>query len=498
MYIHLYTTATSTSSDETRSELHLWWSTHTQEDKALFEDFEHLLQKYKEYGCIATYTGDIMKIQDEKAFLEQLILMGVTIPPDVTAIALQDGSSIPLQHGITSFEEQFNGLFGICLGDYDIQHTFSSDKAPATPKESQGNGLLRIPFLSTVLYTTRIPLQRIAYTTLSLRTEQSAVTKWLHYMTSKKTNTSYDETYAILEKLYKHTNTEEAHASVSGDATAPLAKETSDDRVWVKEFCDLYMEKDEKADTLLSDIYQQYVTASSWTNTDTLGLAAFIKCLKELPQFTVKRKSKGMVVTGYKCLVAHQEALFKNASRGQLCERNLLRYLNEIDIHTIHGAIMKLNLPAITHQADYMAASALLGRAHCTLTKTMLDQFIHNPWNAPSLPQYSEYVQSVLAAHKPLEKSMELFKEVSSKCVLFFPFAKQLYPSHTFMFKTVENTNEAKQPEGYDPMGRFYQSLTGAEAGTNDIHNILAQWNKDDMVKKKIPSSSRNYAPYDV
>lgn len=428
MYIHLYTTATSTSDD--KQQLEIYWYSRSQEDQHLFADFEHILQKYKEYGCISSYTGDILEVTNEQAFQEQLTMLGIIVEGEAI-LTLQDSMTITVNYGTTTLGQQFNDLYYICFGDYDIINTFSSEKNSIIQQlQIQTNKeIIQIPFINSTLYTTKIPLKCISYTLLNLTTPNNILNKWFNYFSGKKNKESYNTLCKILDKLYEKSIKTENSTKLdksegkSENKSKGKSESKSEDKVWVEEFCQLYAEKDEKTDTLLSDIYQQYVTASSWTKIEPLGMTIFIRYLKELPQFIIKRKAKGMVVIGYKFLVAFQEEMYNKSQKGQIYERNLLEYINNKQINYIEQDLKVLGIPK---QDYYLEATILLHRKHKKLTKTILDQFINNPYIAKSLVYYSEYIKEVIKNTSP-EKSIGKYREMSDKCVIFNPFSKNIY-----------------------------------------------------------------------
>lgn len=392
MYAHIYTLTTSANRFE------VWWYFLSDINRELFEDFECIFSKYKQFKEIQSYTGDVLKISDEKTFIEQLILSGINIPPTIFDILLQDKTLLHLNFGTTDLVEEFNDLYSVCFDEYDIVHTFSSDVHKKISTDSEYNNIIHVELCNKHFFSPNTTLKCIAYDTLQLNTSNNILNKWFTYFSENKPTTQYDKVCNILKKLLNENKLPfDGITNISIAENPTIEEEKSEYKKWIEEFCNLYAEKDENYDTLLSDIYEQYLIASSWTKIETIGMSQFIKYLKQLPQFNIKRKSKGMMVIGYKFLVKYQEDMFNKTKIGQLCERSLISYIsNESYINKANDTIKKLQLHSIP-DTYYLEAVILLGdKLQNSLTKTMLDQFINNPYIAKSLPEYSNYVKEVI------------------------------------------------------------------------------------------------------
>ncbi len=500
MYIHIYTTTTS---DKV---LQIWWYEVQEESVKLFQDFERIFQKCKEFGYIIAYTGDVLEITDIKTFEEQLILMNILIPAETSFIKLQDETQLILNYRTTTLIEQFNELYCICFEEYDVLYTFSSDTPNIIDKNDENDEneikeikeineikeikeLIRIPIMYTNIFTPKIQLDCIAYSTLELNTSNTILNKWFSYFNEKHTSDKlpYTQICSILEKLYRNqtSNTQEKKSN-KNTIKKKTTEGKSDSEIWIEEFCNLYAEADEKADTLLSDIYEQYVTASSWTKTETVSMSQFIKYIKGMPQFTIKRKSKGMVVTEYKFLVAYQQEMYRKAKQGHLWERNLLKYINNIDINQIKHSI-KSNTTLNIEDNYYIEAIALLNRINCKLSKTIIDQFINNPYIAESLPLYSTYIKEVF--ENPFSnKCMDIYREIQNKVILFLPFSKKYYERY-MLSDSLEQDNYVPSMEGYDLLNLQYKSFLKSQLPVNtDIDNAI----------NKIISKGKNKDTYKI
>lgn len=488
MYAHIYTASTS------EEELQIWWYFVPDSNSKLFEDFQSILKMYMKLQQIKTYTGDILKIKDEKTFVEQLILMGVTIPATLFNTLLQDKSVLKLNYGTTRFVNEFNDLYSVCFVDYDILETFSSDTVNSISTGIKSNEIIHINLFNKHFYSPKFKLNCIAYDTLVLNTSNEILINWFKYFNDKsyfnkeEGIAKYNAMCDILTRLFNESITKSTEDTGDKEEVAEEKEEKSEYKLWIEEFCDLYGEKDEKVDTLLSDIYEQYLTASSWTKTETIGMSQFIKYIKKMPQFIIKRKSKGMMVIGYKFLVNQQENMYNKTKDGQMCERNLLRYMNELTIRDINVSIQKLYNPEIIKEKYYLEATCLLSKLDCKLTKTMLDQFINNPYIAPSLPHYSRYINEVLNNPKSTTH-MDIYRAISSKCIIYLPFSKKYYQSYDLLFKTMEiKETPTLDVTGYDPNEIIYTNVSDLGIGSTDINDILKGFELTGFSEKKTPN----------
>jgi hypothetical protein len=455
MYIHIYTTATS------EKELHIWWLVVPDKSLALAFDFERLLQKYREFGCISSYTGEVFEVKTVKAFEEHLILMGVSTSGS-TLLGLQDGSKLTLNYGVTRLMDQFNELYSICFASYDMAYAFSSDSSRTAHNHDEP--LLRVEVFNTIIYTPRIKLDYIAYNTLLLETDNRVLNSWFSQFNKTSCATTYTSMCSILEKLYNRQLVEnEIESSKSQETTF---ESRSEDTVWIEEFCNLYAEKDEKVNTLISDVYQQYLTASSWTNTDTVSMSVFSRHLKTISKFTIKRTAKGMVIAGYRFLVSQQEEFYKKKKEGNLFERTLLTFIDTDFIKTSNTgtALSELYTPINIKENYYYEAILLLGGRNQSnkLPKVMLDQFINNPFIKKSIILYSEYIKEVMA-DESINNSMDRYREFASTVVFYFPFAKKLYEAlsqHLFGCTFFNELQSSNTTYPFDPNYCTFETYT--------------------------------------
>ncbi len=457
MYIHIYTTTTS------EDELHVWWLSLEQKSVELLDDFHMIFYKMKSYGLLKTYTGDILDVDNLEIFDEKIILMGVNIPPELTSIKLQDGSELTIKHGTTKFMNRFNDLYSICCADYDIINTFSYDDPQYVAETAEinhstilrmapiTNDLISLSIMNKTLYLPHIALNKIQYNILKMNTSNVIMKNWFSYFINTQNKDLYDAACGILETMKVSPSLALKDEQQENVVATEPAK--SADQLWVEEFCNLYAEKDEKSDTLLSEAYQQYVTASSWTETETVSMSQFIKYVKEMPIFTIKRKSKGMVITGFKFVINLHQDWHNKIRNGHLNERNLLFNIDQrslfISKYDYNKRLAEMNL---VDKEYYLEAYVLLRNIYNSKNiKTIIQQFIKNPLIAPSLPIFSNYLKEY--SDNPFSKeSLNALYDMTRKVVLFNPFAKISNTPVNTLSNSITNITAIKNEiEEYDP-----------------------------------------------
>lgn len=459
MYIHIYTTTTS------EDELHVWWFSDDQKSVELMDDFHIIFHKMKSYGLIKTYTGDILDVDNLEIFDEKIILMGVNVPPETTLIKLQDGTELTIKHGTTKFMNRFNDLYSICCADYDIINTFSYDDTQESSKINHStmprmapitDNLISVSIMNKTVYMPHIPLNRIQYNILKINTSNAIMKNWFGYFINTQNKDLYDAACGILESMKVSQSsaiTVEHQENVVATESAKSANQ-----LWVEEFCNLYADKDEKSDTLLSEAYQQYVTASSWTATETVSMSQFIKYLKEMPIFTIKRKSKGMVVTGYRFVINLHTDWYNKVRFEKLDERNLLKCNDQRSLFSKDNYNKRLAEINLVDGEYYFEAYILLQNMfNQKINKTIIQQFIKNPLIAPSLPLFSNYLKEY--RDNPFSKeSLNALYDMSRKVVLFFPFAKIKNTSANTLYNCITHSTSINEVEEYDPKALTFGS----------------------------------------
>jgi hypothetical protein len=518
MYIHIYTTATSTSDKETKIEL--WWYKYETESRQLFTDYHSILAKLCDYRVINSYTGDILEVENEASFTEKLHLLGVTII-GATTINLQS-STILMNHGVLTRKQEelphFNKIYTICFGEYSKCGSFSDMSSLELPNKS---GFIRVQDMKgQYIYLEGVQLSELDYFELKSITSNIVLSSWFSHMLKM---VPYSDIVKSLEKIYNQNITPEEKESEKQEnenlmsvnladkilvekfcefeknlKTMVIEKQENEkpmsinwvDRVWVEEFCDLYAEKDDKTDTLLSDIYQQYITASSWSKKETLSMSQFIKYLKDIPHFTVKRKAKGMVVTGYKFLLTYHSDMYNKCNYTS----NLFKPISSANITYANKFLFKLGLGLekkshtelieFSKREFYLEAMLLLGyemsKYHITLN--MIEQFINNPIIRPELYKYAEYIKEAQSPNSRICSADYVVDEKYGKCVIIFPFSTKHYKS------TIPKNITSIQPfdpsiEPFDPFNckidSVYSNVNEYNCdGETDIKNVLAGFNK--------------------
>ena len=447
MYIHFYTIS------ESADTLKLYWYCNDSENKELFLDFKHYLQTMKGYDVYKTYTGDILYVTSLHKFKEALILLGTE---DVAASswALQNGE-LTVNSCKVSNLTRFYDLYDICFDKFDFVSTFSTDPNHlknnhlknkdeayfASNMLVNDNKLILVDFNGRNDVMPHFKFNQLHYTTINSKLDTETLYNWFNVLIKNKEYTTvYNTIHNLISFNDANTETLNEEEAVEADGDDEVVDETveqvqepakisHDD--WVKLFCDLYLNKEVGSDILLSDVYDSYVTASKWTNTVTLTMAQFIKKLRAMNIFTIKRRSKGMMIIGYSCLVGKQSEFFQQVKDGQCFNRNLLKFLSPYEINSLICG-WKSTINKIDHK--YARETILLFKSRITYighkfipSYQLIAQFVSIPQMESQLKIYADYIDSILKSNEictatPGQAELEAFRVLSEKCTIYDPF----------------------------------------------------------------------------
>ena len=468
-YMHFFTVVYMDRADL----LSVYWYKGRTVNRELFEDVRQILERMKEYRICASYTGDIMCLTDERAFVEKLVLLGLQGTMIHTYDwPIQGGGSLEIEGGVCSQSAYFQQMSGVCFQDYDVWHSFSSTD-PSEPvllhkglarKESveivapsdSESRLIVVSFFGRSVLLSWLPLAITGYTVFYSAIENRQLYTWFvsmiqrqQYGLAKQQIAALEDyhtrqlalssplvadtvpsvcinapTLALTDTVEEVTEVTEAKADVAPSAsTTRSLQELESPTFWVRTFCELYVEESADHDTLLSEIYQDYLTFSDWGYRDKLvSMTAFVKTLRALGRFTIKRRSKGMTLVGHRSLVSQQEAMRDAVRHGQQSERNVLRYHTSREIQTIVGRytdIIEECYPLCAREA-----CLALHDMGLSLDSAILYSFCRIPGMTEQLKMYAEYVDGLLS--QPLtmdhQTDYEGFRELTERCVLYYPF----------------------------------------------------------------------------
>ena len=457
MYIHFYTVATGSDTQD------IFWYCNDTENIELFSDIKHYTHTLKSYGHYTTYTGDIFVVKNLHKFKEILILLGAE-EVDKSVWSLANEASKEVHTWKVEHTNKFNELFDICFQDYEITNSFSSE--PSLSKNriemdelitnkfsvvhilnetisakpvNKDNQLIEVTFGPVKTFMKFYEFNQLPYTVVKSKLDNTILINWFDTLIKKS---EYQTACTTIKKLMDFNNKEEDNGpqqddDEADDATVLTEAESSkiSHDEWIKLFCNLYMEEDKSSDILLSDIYQMYLTASGWTGTATISMATFIKRLRALNKFTIKRRAKGMMIIGYRCLVNQQAEIFQQVKRGQLYKRQILQYKSDLEIQTI--LINSTNeIQNIGHK--YAREVFILLSGICPLDYQTIAQFASIPQISTQLALYAEYIDSIIKLtptyealpngtrvrkfNTEVQKPLEDFRELGNKCTLYYPF----------------------------------------------------------------------------
>jgi hypothetical protein len=497
MYIHFYTIARE------QDTLDIYWYCNDTENIELFSDVKYFLHKMKGYGQYTTYTGDVFVVKNLHRFKELLILVGAE-DFNKTGWFLQNNKCLSVDTCKIKKPSKFYELFDICFEDYEIINSFSSE--PSLSK----NRIEMDEFITSTVNTTNKPLilvcfdkerfpmpyynfNQLYFSEIKSKVGDNILNNWFNNVVQRN---EYYTVYTTIHKLIDYNekevdNTANEEDDDKDDATVMTEQESakiSHDE-WIKLFCDLYLDDSSKgSDLLLSDIYQMYLTASGWTQTNTVTMATFIKRLRNMNKFTIKRRAKGMMVIGVSCLVNQQSELFLKVKSGQSYNRQLSHYKSDVEINSIltkyNDEIEKIGLKYTRE------AFILLNDSNITLDYQTVAQFISIPQISTQLKPYSEYIESVLKNvteteingkrvrkfNTEIQKPLEEFRELCTRCVLYFPFANSKYSPTKKLNFTFDLNSTATGPTAFNEhFGMFVSSkeyhLFEPEKGTPQDYN---------------------------
>ena len=458
MYIHFYTFSYTAS-----NEVKLFWYTTDTENLELFIDFKYIFTTLKKYGAFSAFTGDIFTVRNLHKFREQLILLGVVNEKSYN-LALNYGNKVEIHISTTDKLTDFNDLFDICFEDYEFINSFSSENElskkrieveiePVVEPSDNNNCLLKLNFLGEENYV--IPFHSFGfYPTEVIKSKISNVTlnNWFNTMIKKNKNgyfTAVSTLFSLIEFNNNNPDTTEEYEGDAGaddDNTTIATMSGKENKIhpveWVKLFCDLYLEEEKGQDILLSDIYQAYITASAWTETPTMSMASFIKKLRALNRFTIKRRSKGMMAIGWTCIVSSQEEFCNGVRRGQFYKRQLLHYTPIVELYPL----IPTDRATIDIYGQEYAREALvlLKLSKVPINYQTVAQFCSIPQIASQLPFYAKYLDSVIKEYEEMrqqlredkrkgkgtsQKVLQDYRDFTTKCTIYFPFNITLYDS---------------------------------------------------------------------
>jgi hypothetical protein len=463
MYIHFYTFTWGGTSD-----VQLFWYSSNTENLNLFLDYKYIFTTLKKYGSIDAYTGDVFTIKGLAKFKEQLILLGIK---DETAhnLTLRDRTTIELYASTTEKITEFNDLFDICFENYEFVNSFSSENelskkrieveiepsGPAGLEPQNNNSFIKFSFLNNDYIIPYYNLNLYPYEVIKSRVGNVTLNNWFNAMIKKK-----DGYYNAVMTLFKvcefnkesgvagegDGGAEEGDGAADDDNTTVVTMSGRENKIhpveWVKLFCDLYLEEATGHDILLSDIYQSYLTASGWTDTPTMSMSSFIKKLRALNRFTIKRRSKGMMAIGWRCLVPEQADMYQSVRSGNNYSRQMLQYTPIIELYPM---IPTDSTVLDTYGHKYAReAIILLKRTGVPINYQTIAQFCSIPQISAQLPFYADYIDGVIEKYKEMYKQLaaekkknsihdqtllQTYRDFTTKCTIYFPFSSNLYDS---------------------------------------------------------------------
>ncbi len=445
MYIGIYTTTEYTS-----NEINVAWYITPNNYIGLFNDYHNILDS----SSLESFSGKIIEVEDTDTITEQLILCGLPLTPNSVTITLQNGEQINMNYCV--IPKHYKPLYDIAFEGFSINSSFTKSSL-LNKSVSNTDDIIRTHDLrGEPIYLKGVKLQELSFKILKSNVSNSTLIKWF----SEADKICYKDKNTILERVYNNINRSEKQETNAVESCMEEPKvQKKEDIDWMNEFCRLYAEPDPKYDTLITDAYKQYVTASSWTETPTVNTQTFIKHIKETTSFVVKRKAKGMVIVGHRFLVDEQEEMYNKIKESKLIDNNLFKYFETNEISNLLNSDPKGSI------GDF-ESKLLLSKAK-PITKMMIKQFYSNPYIKKSLPEFSKYIKEI-QERNTFDSKFELFKETFNKLEIFCPFSSQIF-KYTPTFEPFDSYNYK--------IDSVYGNINDYN-GETDITNILAGFDK--------------------
>lgn len=490
MYIHFYTIPENATSNN----LFIYWYSSPTENIELFNDAHTLFKIMKQYSG-QQYTGDIFSINNLEQFKENLVLLGVSDlhrqrpEYDSLKVLLQDNTPLEINKHIIPNATHFNDLFDVCFQNYDFHQSFSDANDDVADIKTTSSLIYIEDLVSSYpFYLPNVELKVISYNVVKTSIDNITLNKWFNTVIK---NNNYKTAYDILNNLTNFNRDLEITNNVEDDADDGLsisesvstAKISKTD--WIKLFCDLYLEEDNTTDILLSDVYQEYVTASSWSDTPTVTMAVFIKQLRALNIYNIKRRSKGMMLIGHTSLVSSQADFKKKMLNGSLSNRAILKYVHPSEVKKI---IRQNEDKVFTIGHKYAREVAfLLYNINIQLNYQVVSQFCSIPQLSLELEKVSKYIDEQIKLDTIKGDTFLNFRKTSDECLVYFPFNKKYYD---MSFNNIDLLKTKSFPENVSSYKENDQ-LTYYEFG-NYGNNTGVDLNWSDSFGGKAPSSKSN------
>jgi hypothetical protein len=490
MYIHFYTILENATSNN----LSIYWYSSPTENIELFNDAHTLFKIMKQYSG-QQYTGDIFSINNLEQFKENLVLLGVSDlhrqrpEYDSLKVLLQDNTTLEINKHIIPNATHFNDLFDVCFQNYDFHQSFSAVNDDVADIKTTSSLIYVEDIASSYpFYLPNIELKVIAYKVVKTSIDNITLNKWFNTVIK---NNDYKTAYDILNNLTNFNKDLEINNNVEDDmddglsinesvSTAKISKTD-----WIKLFCDLYLEEDNTTDILLSDVYQEYVTASSWSDTPTVTMAVFIKQLRALNIYNIKRRSKGMMLIGHTSLVSSQSDFKKKMLNGCLSNRAILKYVHPSEVKRI---IRHNEDKVFTIGHKYAREVAfLLYNINIQLNYQIVSQFCSIPQLSLELEKVSKYIDEQIKLDTVKGDTFLNFRKTSDECLVYFPFNKKYYD---MSFNNIDLLKTKSFPENLSPF-KDNDQLTYYEFG-NYGNNAGIDLNWSDSFDGKALNSKSN------
>lgn len=419
MYIHIYTLTFH------NNENHMFWYSTTELNNELFDDLYKVLVILKQLKICNCFSCEIVEIDNILAFKDKLILLDVEYECECDVL-LKNNNTIKMNCCKIKDMNNFNTSYIILFDDTSIYSTYGDNENNKCLLDLTDMRLIYFKIFNKNIIIPRMDFNHLEYKYIKSNIDNSILYKWYCNMNEK----NYDEMVQKFLKIqFINENIDKTDTNVninkSDDVNQIEIKYSPnsiiDSSEWIHLFCKLYLEEDTTCDIIFSQIYQDYCIASKWTNTPTVSLHEFIKKLRGLNKYTIKRCSKGMVIVGHKSLVSKQKDLsytYNNNLSVWLTKGQLSEYIKEFEKYN--------NLVGNINHKYGKEVFCLLNNYAYKFTENLnyqiIDQFCSIPEISGEIIKFSEWMNLKL---KSENDSFPIF-EPNVTCNIYFPFSKKL------------------------------------------------------------------------
>ena len=510
----------------------------------MFKDMSDILSAYQESEKGVICTSELIHIPCKAMIRDALHLSGfveqeVTTPFD---IPLQSGERLLLTpfRGGSSLEFLYDHFFA----EFDIEVVEEVERIHV---DASSRPLLLLHVFGQEWALPYLSLSTVDYSVILTSFSSTVLLRWFrskcaageyrnacHLLQSypmgqaedvKKEDNHAENPRDVKEDANANEDVKEdanANEDVKEDANEEQDAAALDHQEWVKLFLKLYVVPStvDSEFPLLSTLYADYVTASGWTHTPTVHATAFHRMIRSFPFLTIKRKSKGMTLIGWKSIVSEVDTNAYVRTHSLSLPRLLYRvssdvlvgdqalYYNEEDKGAWNTPTFQEHMVALLRQIEDIpyASEILLLIGHrirgedtdfyhtpLPILRMILRQFLSRPAHQTLLSVYKTYIDRLKsAAYKTYNDELKstandrsMYKFAPPSLQTYFQSAAEVYRYGSF-FSPFSSTFCPPCPETCLPF-RWMCKVPVTDDNSGDL--LCMDIMRRSEVKRVIPSS---------